>query len=155
MTINTRNNIILTGLSVAVVLLGLFLVSVILIFREAGLSYLQIGLMYAIRDVATNILEIPTGVFADAFGRRKSMLMAFGAYIISFLIFYAFTGFGLYALAMVLFAFGDPQTLLQFVTRSHGQALPMILTRFVPAFGVMLVPATEERIFKRMRGENP
>jgi MFS family permease len=80
---------------------------IILIFREAGLSYLQIGLLYAIRDVATNILEIPTGFFADAFGRRKSMLMAFGAYIISFLIFYAFTGFSFYALAMVLFAFGE------------------------------------------------
>jgi len=80
---------------------------IILIFREAGLSFFQIGLLYAIRDVATNILEIPTGVFADAFGRRKSMLMAFGAYIISFLIFYAFTGFGLYALAMILFAFGE------------------------------------------------
>jgi MFS family permease len=80
---------------------------IILIFREAGMSYLQIGLLYAIRDVATNILEIPTGVFADAFGRRKSMLMAFGAYIISFLIFYAFTGFWLYALAMLLFAFGE------------------------------------------------
>ena len=80
---------------------------IILIFREAGLSFLQIGLLYAIRDVATNILEIPTGVFADAFGRRKSMLMAFGAYIVSFLIFYSFTGFSLYALAMILFAFGE------------------------------------------------
>ncbi len=80
---------------------------IILIFREAGLSFLQIGFLYAIRDVATNILEIPTGVFADAFGRRKSMLMAFGAYIISFLIFYTFTGFSIYALAMVLFAFGE------------------------------------------------
>ena len=80
---------------------------IILIFREAGLSYLQIGFLYAIRDVATNILELPTGVFADAFGRRKSMLMAFGAYIISFLIFYFFTGFSLFALAMVLFAFGE------------------------------------------------
>jgi len=80
---------------------------IILIFREVGLSYLQIGLLYAIRDVATNILEIPTGLFADAFGRRKSMLMAFGAYIVSFLIFYAFNEFGLYALAMILFAFGE------------------------------------------------
>lgn len=80
---------------------------IILIFREAGLSFLQIGLLYAIRDVATNVLEIPTGVFADAFGRRRSMLMAFGAYIVSFLIFYFFTGFALYALAMILFAFGE------------------------------------------------
>jgi len=80
---------------------------IILIFREVGLSYLQIGFLYAIRDVATNILEIPTGVFADAFGRRKSMLMAFGSYIISFLIFYFFTDFSIYALAMVLFSFGE------------------------------------------------
>lgn len=79
----------------------------ILIFREAGLSFLQIGSLYAVRDVATNILEIPTGVFADAFGRRKSMLMAFGAYIVSFLVFYALAGFGWYALAMIFFAFGE------------------------------------------------
>jgi len=80
---------------------------IILIFRDVGLSYLQIGFLYAIRDVATNILEIPTGVYADAFGRRKSMLMAFGSYILSFLIFYFFSGFVFFALAMVLFAFGE------------------------------------------------
>ena len=80
---------------------------IILIFREAGLSFLQIGFLYSIRDVATNILEIPTGVFADAFGRRKAMVMAFVSYIISFGIFYLFTSFPLYALAMILFAFGE------------------------------------------------
>lgn len=80
---------------------------IILIFREAGLSYLQIGILYSIRDIASNLLEIPAGVFADAFGRRKSMLMAFGAYIISFGIFYAGRGFWIYALAMILFAFGE------------------------------------------------
>ena len=80
---------------------------IILIFREAGLSFLQIGLLYSIRDVATNILEIPTGVFADAFGRRKAMVMAFVSYLISFVIFYLFATFPLYALAMILFAFGE------------------------------------------------
>ena len=80
---------------------------IILIFREAGLSFLQIGLLYAIRDVATNILEIPTGIFADAFGRRKAMVMAFISYLLSFGIFYLFTHFPLYALAMILFAFGE------------------------------------------------
>jgi MFS family permease len=80
---------------------------IILIFREAGLSFLQIGLLYSIRDVATNILEIPTGVFADAFGRRKAMVMAFASYLISFVILYLFATFPLYALAMILFAFGE------------------------------------------------
>ncbi|MDK1118803.1 MAG: MFS transporter [Anaerolineae bacterium] len=80
---------------------------ILLIFRDAGLSFLEIGLLYSIREVATNILEIPSGIFADVFGRRKSMLMAFGAYIISFLIFYSFTDFSIYALAMILYAFGE------------------------------------------------
>jgi MFS family permease len=80
---------------------------IILIFREGGLSFLQIGVLYSIRDLATNVLEIPTGVFADAFGRRKSMIMAFMAYIISFCIFYLFPSFHMYALAMVCFAFGE------------------------------------------------
>ncbi len=35
------------------------------------------------------------------------MLMAFGSYILSFLIFYFFKGFSIYALAMILFAFGE------------------------------------------------
>ena len=80
---------------------------IVLIFREAGLSFLQIGLLYSIRDVSTNILEVPTGIFADAFGRRKSMVMAFIAYLLSFAIFYLFASFPLYALAMLLFAFGE------------------------------------------------
>ncbi len=80
---------------------------IILIFRETGLTFLQIGFLYSIRDLATNILEIPTGVYADAFGRRKSMVMSFLAYIGSFVVFYFFADFYVYALAMILFAFGE------------------------------------------------
>ncbi len=80
---------------------------IILIFREGGLSFLQIGLLYSIRDLATNILEVPTGVYADAFGRKRSMVMAFLAYICSFVIFYSWQSFYAYAVAMVLFACGE------------------------------------------------
>jgi len=80
---------------------------IILIFRENGLSFLQIGLLYSIRDLANNFLEIPTGVFADTFGRRKSMVLAFSAYIISFFVFFAFIDFYIYALAMIIYAFGE------------------------------------------------
>lgn len=79
----------------------------ILILRHNGLTFLQIGLLYSVRDLAANILEIPTGVFADSFGRRKAMVFAFLAYIISFVIFYLFADFYIYALAMVFFAFGE------------------------------------------------
>jgi hypothetical protein len=80
---------------------------IILIFREVGLSFLEIGLLYTIREIAINILEIPTGMMADAFGRRKAMVMAFVSYIVSFVIFYSFSDFGMYAIAMVCFAFGE------------------------------------------------
>ena len=80
---------------------------IILIFRENGLSFFQIGLLYSIRDLAAAVLEVPTGVFADAFGRRLAMVMAFGAYLISFVIFFLFGNFYLAAVAMVCFAFGE------------------------------------------------
>ena len=80
---------------------------ILLIFRSYGLSYLQIGVLYSIRDIAANILEIPTGVLADSFGRRRAMVSAFVSYILSFVIFYFFEDFLYLSLAMVLFAFGE------------------------------------------------
>jgi len=80
---------------------------IILFFREMGLSFLQIGILYSIREISTNVLEIPTGVIADSFGRRRSMILSFSSYLVSFLLFYAFHQFWVYALAMVAFAFGE------------------------------------------------
>ena len=79
----------------------------ILFFREMGLSFLEIGALFSIREIAVNVLEVPTGVVADSFGRRKAMLASFSAYILSFILFYLYPGFIPYALAMVLFAFGE------------------------------------------------
>jgi MFS family permease len=79
----------------------------ILFFISSGLSYLQIGILYSIKSIATNILEIPTGVIADLYGRKKSMLFSMISYIISFLIFYFSRSFYLYILAMIFFSFGE------------------------------------------------
>jgi len=80
---------------------------IILIFRDNGLTFLQIGILYSIRDMTNYLTEIPTGFIADSFGRRKSMVLAFIAYIISFVIFFTFTNFYLSAFAMVLFGLGE------------------------------------------------
>ncbi len=80
---------------------------IILFFREMGLSFLEIGVLFSVREISTNFLEIPTGVLADSYGRRKSMLAAFASYLIAFAIFYAFPHFMLYIVAMILFAFGE------------------------------------------------
>ena len=79
----------------------------ILFFREMGLSFFEIGTLFSIREIATNVLEIPTGIIADAYGRRRSMLASFLSYLLSFSLFYLFPHFGVFALAMLLFAFGE------------------------------------------------
>jgi len=80
---------------------------IILIFRANGLSFFQIGLLYSVRDLTNNLMEIPTGIFADAFGRRRAMVLAFSAYLVSFSVFYLFDDFYIYALAMVFFGLGE------------------------------------------------
>lgn len=79
----------------------------VLFFRDAGLSFFQIGVLYAVRDISTNLLEIPAGVVADAFGRRRSMVASFSAYIVSFVLFYFLPGFATYILAMFVFGIGE------------------------------------------------
>ncbi len=78
-----------------------------LFFLAAHLSYVEIGALISIREISTTILEIPTGVYADAFGRRKSMLMSMTSYMISFALFFLFPYFWIFAIAMVLYALGD------------------------------------------------
>ncbi|ADD08442.1 major facilitator superfamily MFS_1 [Aciduliprofundum boonei T469] len=87
--------------------LRLFEPFILLFFKAAGLSYTEIGILYAIKEVSIYVLEIPTGVYADAFGRRRSMLMSMVSYIIAFFIFFSFSSFWLFAVAMVLYALGD------------------------------------------------
>ncbi len=80
---------------------------ILLFFMDAGLSFLSIGLLYAIREIFINIFELPTGFLADTFGRRKSMILSFSFCLGAFVIFYIFPGFWFYALAMVFLAAGE------------------------------------------------
>ena len=73
----------------------------ILFFLEKGLDFFQIGILYAVREIAMNILEIPTGVIADTLGRRKTMIFSFAFYIISFTVFYFSTTYWLFISAML------------------------------------------------------
>ncbi len=79
----------------------------LLALLQMGLSFFEIGLLIAFRELATNVMEIPSGAIADLYGRRRSMVISFAAYIVGFLIF-GFAGnvtplFG----AMFFLAVGD------------------------------------------------
>ena len=79
----------------------------IFFFLEKGLSFLQIGTLYAIREIATNILEIPSGFLADMLGRRRTMITSFLFYIGSFLLFYYSDGYWSIAMAMFFYSIGE------------------------------------------------
>ncbi|MBD3225797.1 MAG: MFS transporter [Caldithrix sp.] len=87
--------------------LRLFDIFFILFFREAGLSFLQIGFLYSIRQITINILEIPSGLIADAIGRKQSLLFSMFAYLFSFIMFYVAEIYFLFSAAMILFGIGE------------------------------------------------
>ncbi len=80
---------------------------IILAFMEKGLTFFDIGLLVGFREVSTLILEIPSGALADVFGRRRSMILSFVSYIISFLFFALAQSMLLLMVAMFFFAVGD------------------------------------------------
>ncbi len=79
----------------------------ILFFLENGQSFFQIGILYAVREIVRNIFEIPAGMLADAYGRRRTMIVSFTFYIISFLLFFFSDKFALFIMAMCVFSFGE------------------------------------------------
>jgi len=80
---------------------------IVLFFLETGLTYLEIGILISFREIIINILEIPSGVLADSFGRRKSMIVSFSSYIVSFIIFFLSKSFFTHLLAMLFYAVGE------------------------------------------------
>ncbi len=79
----------------------------ILFLRSKGISFTQIGLLYAAREITTNVLEIPSGLFADAVGRRKSLLFSYILYIASFLVFAFGQNFWIFLIAIVAYGAAD------------------------------------------------
>ena len=79
----------------------------IIFFLQKDLSYLEIGTLYAIREIAINIFEIPSGIVADALGRRLTLAYSLLIYIVAFVIFYLSQSYLLFAFAMLFYALGD------------------------------------------------
>ena len=79
----------------------------ILIFLEKGLSFFQIGLLIAFRELAVTILEVPSGALADSHGRRNCMIASMTGYIVSFVLFALSNSIFTLFCAMFLFAIGD------------------------------------------------
>ncbi|PCJ64676.1 MAG: MFS transporter, partial [Candidatus Hydrogenedentota bacterium] len=79
----------------------------LLVFLDHGLSFTAIGLLIGFRDGCMFAMELPTGAIADVLGRRKAMMVSFGAYIAAFLVFATSASLPLLFVAMFLFAMGE------------------------------------------------
>lgn len=79
----------------------------ILFLIDKGMSFTQIGILYASREIVNNLFEIPSGLIADIYGRKKSLAAALFIFIFSFLIFWLSINFWLYLFAFIIFGIAD------------------------------------------------
>jgi len=79
----------------------------ILFFRDIGLSFFQIGILFTVRETVTNVTEIPTGILADSVGRRITMVFSMIAYIFSFTVFFFLNSYAWLIVAMSFFGLGE------------------------------------------------
>lgn len=79
----------------------------ILALLERGFTFAHIGILIAAREVTKNLLEIPSGAFADLWGRRRSMVLSFAVYLLALGAFIISDSPWLLAVAMALLGAGD------------------------------------------------
>ncbi len=72
-----------------------------------GFNLLNIGVLYSIREIITYVFEVPSGVFADNYGKKKELMICFTFYIISFVFFFMGSNFSVLAIAMIFFGLGE------------------------------------------------
>jgi MFS family permease len=78
-----------------------------LAFLDRGLTFFDIGLLIAVREAVIVALELPSGALADAFGRRRAMILSFLAYVAAFPILALATGPAALAAGMAAYGVGD------------------------------------------------
>ncbi|WIF95943.1 MFS transporter [Caminicella sporogenes] len=67
----------------------------------------KIGILFSIKEIVTYIFEIPSGIFANNYGKKKELMLCFSFYIISFLFFFTGKNFFILALGMIFFGLGE------------------------------------------------
>jgi MFS family permease len=79
----------------------------IYLLQVVELNLFQIGLLLSIRELTMYIFEIPSGIFADQYGKKNELVLCFIFYIISFFLFYVGSQFLIIIFAMIFFGLGE------------------------------------------------
>ena len=95
--------------------LGNFLVGSLLIFapffivffRDIGLSFFQIGILIAVQKAAQILFEVPSGAFADTFGRKASAILGVVFWMLPALSLFFFQNYYVILLAFFVMGIAD------------------------------------------------
>ncbi len=79
----------------------------ILFLMSQGISLLEVGILIAVREAIVNLFEIPSGIIADYFGRKKELYLCFFFYMIAFVFFFMSNAFWLAMIAMIFYGLGE------------------------------------------------
>ncbi len=72
-----------------------------------GLSLFHVGVLYSVRESMTYLAEVPSGLLADYWGRKRILLICFVLYVLSFCGLALGKGIGTFGVAMAFFGLGD------------------------------------------------
>ncbi len=143
----------------------------LIMFINMGLNLFQIGILISIRELFTFLFEIPSGIIADKFGKKRELLICFIFYIFSF-IFYFFgidsdfsaPNFIFLVIASILFGLGESfrsgthkamelvwmekEDLLEYKTHVYGSTrsyslLGSALSAILAIFLIIYIPASK------------
>ncbi len=74
---------------------------------ERGLAFVSIGGLIAVRELASNLSQIPSGALADALGRRRCMIIGMAGYVLAYLVLGLAGNSLLLVVGMILFGTAD------------------------------------------------
>ncbi|UCD93597.1 MAG: MFS transporter [Candidatus Zixiibacteriota bacterium] len=86
---------------------GIILPVYVVYFRNFDVSLFQVALLAAIFEATIIIFEVPTGIFADRFGRRLSTVAGFFLLTVAGAIFFAFRSFTGFVVAEIVFGISE------------------------------------------------
>lgn len=86
---------------------GFILPIYVLYFRYYNITLFEVALLAAVFEAAVLISELPTGLVADRFGRKLSVILGFACFTVSGLVFILFRNLTGFLIAEVLFGVAE------------------------------------------------
>lgn len=86
---------------------GIILPVYVVYFRHYGITLFQVAVLAAVFETTIIVFELPTGHFADRFGRKLSTAIGFLLFALSGSIFIFFRSFGGFLIAEIIFGLAE------------------------------------------------